>query len=115
MIKFLDPRITVKQPPSKLSEHKMKLFNVIVVYDTYVVAETPAAAREAVMQWLKEDPSSLIPEETAFETREENNVRDSWREQKPLVGADVSDDDFEKRVKGKTTIEIFKNIYTKTR
>jgi len=52
-------------------------------------------------------------EMTALEARTEGNIRQSWREQKPFVAADVSDADFEKKVKGHTTIEMFKQIYTK--
>lgn len=61
-----------------------------------------------------EVPAERLPpsESTAIETREERNVRQAWRDEKPLVGNDVSDVDFEK-LKGKTTLDVFKMLYHK--
>jgi hypothetical protein len=89
----------------------MKIFNTIVLYDTYVVANSAEEARKALKDWIHEglNPS----EEKAMEARDERNIRQSWRDQKPLVGGDVSDDDFEKHIKGHTTVEVFQHIYTK--
>lgn len=90
----------------------MKLFKTIVLYDVCVVADGHEAARQAVKDWIA--TGELPPsEEVALEIRDENNIRDAWKSQKPLVGADISDQDFEKRVKGRTTIELFQHIYTK--
>jgi len=90
----------------------MKLFKTIVMWDVVVVAQSHDAARQAVKDWIAtgELPAS---EEVALEIRDETNIRDAWKTQKPLVGADIADVDFEKCVKGRTTIEIFKHIYTK--
>jgi hypothetical protein len=88
----------------------MKLFNSIAIFDVFVVAETGEKAREALLAWIAEGmPPS---EHVAVETRQEQTIRASWREQKPLVAEDVSDADF-KQLKGKTTIEIFEQLYTK--
>ena len=88
----------------------MKIYNAIVLYDVYVVAESGEAARDAVMQFIT--AGDLQPSESkAMETREERSIRSSWRDQKPLVGADVSDENFEKLVKGHTTVEVFTSIY----
>jgi hypothetical protein len=91
-------------------ENPVKLYNVIAIYDVFCVAETSEAARESLLAWIEEGmkPSEII----GVETVRENSIRDSWREQKPLVGADVSDADF-KKIEGKTTLEIFQHIYTK--
>jgi hypothetical protein len=88
----------------------MKLWNVIAVWDCFAVAETSEAARESLLAWIAEGmkPSEIV----GIETVRENSIRDSWREQKPLVGADVSDADF-KKIEGKTALEIFQHIYTK--
>lgn len=90
----------------------MKIFNAIVLYDVFVVAETNEAAVEALKAWIAEglNPS----EQKAMEARDERNIRQSWREQKPLIGADISDADF-KKLKGKTTIEAFELIYKKNK
>ena len=90
----------------------MRLYNTIIIYDVYTVANSAEAARKAVMQFIQ--AGDIQPSEsTALETRADNNIRTSWRDQKPLVGEDISDDDFEKLVKGHTTIEMFQHIYTK--
>lgn len=85
-----------------------KVFNTIVIFDGYVVAENHEDARAAMIAAIKEgdEPS----ESTALEARSDNNIRESWREKKPLVGAAVSDEDFEK-IKGKTTLKIYQEIY----
>lgn len=93
----------------------MKLFNVIIVWDVYCAAESHEEARKAAMEFITHEvPAERLPpsESTALETREERNVRQAWRDEKPLVGNDVSDTDFEK-LKGKTTLDVFKMLYTK--
>ncbi len=86
----------------------MKVFNTIVIYDDYVIAENHEDARAAVLAAIAEgDPPT---EQTALEARSENNIRESWRDKKPLVGAAVSDEDFAK-CKGKTTAQIYKDLY----
>jgi hypothetical protein len=83
---------------------------VIAIWDCYITAESGEEARKALLAWIAtgEPPSEIV----AVETNREGAIRDSWRDQKPLVAADVSDADF-KKLEGKTTIEIFKQIYTK--
>ncbi len=89
----------------------MRLYNTIVVFDVYCIANTQEAAVAAAKAWIKD---GLEPTESvALESREEKNVRQSWRDQKPLVGTDVSDKEFEEQIKGHTTIEIFTHLYQK--
>jgi hypothetical protein len=89
----------------------MKLYNTIIIHDVYVIANDAAEARETVKTWIKE---GLQPsEETALEARDQRNVRQSWRDQKPLVGGSVTDKEFEGQIKGRTTIEIFEHLYMK--
>lgn len=91
---------------------KMKVHNVIVVYDVYAVAETPEAAREAILGAIA--AGELNPsDQNAIPVNHERNIRESWREQKPFIGADVSDADFE-TCKGKTTLDIFNMLFTRT-
>jgi len=88
-----------------------KMFRTIIMWDGYVVAESSAEARETMKRWISE--GAKPSEEVATEARDISNVRESWRDQTPLVGDSVSDKDFE-RVKGKTTPEAWKTLYTKT-
>lgn len=90
----------------------MKLFHTIVIYDCFVVANDALEARNAVKHFVKHEDMQPT-EETALEASSEHNIRPSWRDQKPLVGSDISDDDFTKRVKGHTVIEMFEILYKK--
>jgi hypothetical protein len=89
----------------------MKLYNAIAIWDCYVVAESSEKAREALLGSISdgEAPSEIV----AVEANREAAIRDAWREQKPLVAVDVSEADFQ-QLKGKTTIEIFGRLYTKS-
>ena len=51
-------------------------------------------------------------EQTALAVTKEREIRTAWREEKVIVAADVSDDDFEK-LKGKTTLDVFNMLHTK--
>lgn len=88
----------------------MKLYNVIVNFDMYVVAESPEAAREALQAWVAEgnEPSESV----AIETHRENSIRAAWRDKPPLVAADVTDAQFE-TLKGRTTATTYALLYTK--
>lgn len=88
------------------------LHNVVIVYDVYCVAESPAEAREAVKQLIvSSDPEErlAISDENALPVVHARSIRDSWKEQSPVVAADVSDADFE-RIKGKKTLAIFETL-----
>ena len=89
----------------------MKLYNTVIIYDVYAVANSGEEATKAVLAAIREgvNPSEM----TALETRTANNIRQSWLDQGPYVGADISDSDFEKKIKGKTTFDMFKAIYTR--
>jgi len=87
-----------------------KIFNVIVVHDVYAVAESQEAAVAAVKEFIRN--GELKASETALPIHNDRNIRDSWREERPVVGSDVSDEDFDK-LKGKTTIDIYADLYTK--
>lgn len=88
----------------------MKVFNVIAIWDVYVVAESSEDARKALLAAMVDgqDPSEIV----GTEVTREASIRTSWVEQKPFVGDEVSLADFN-AIKGKTTGEIFKQLYTK--
>jgi hypothetical protein len=87
----------------------LKLFNVVKVWDVWVVSESPEEARGIVDTFIRQE-NLPISEETAIETKNERDIRDAWRGEKPLVANDVSDADFE-RVKGKTTLQTFEMLH----
>lgn len=88
----------------------MKLFNAIAIYDVYVVAESSEDARRALLAAIEDSqpPSEIVGVEV---TREEA-IRASWCEQAPFVGDEITTQDFDK-IKGKSTVEIFRQLYTK--
>lgn len=88
----------------------MKVYNAIAIFDVFVVAESSEAAREALLAHIADGikPSEVV----GVEITHERAIRASWCEEKPFVGEDVSDADFAK-LKGKTTLQVFKEIYTK--
>jgi len=93
----------------------MKIYNVIVVYDVYCVAQTPEAAREAVLQMIRGSDEPLEASTSAEpEVTEQKQIRAAWENERPIVGADVSDADFAK-LKGKTVTETFAMLHTKPR
>jgi len=89
----------------------VKLFNVIVVYDCYVVAESDDAARAALLLHIREEklPTS---ETNVLPATEPRHIRTAWQDERPLVASDVSDEDFE-RVKGKTTEAVRAMLHAK--
>jgi hypothetical protein len=91
----------------------MKIFNTVIVYDVYCVAESPEHAREAALANIRDAADPLPPsEQVALEVRAEREIRAAWAESGPLVGADVSDGDFAK-LKGKKMMEIFAMLHKK--
>jgi hypothetical protein len=88
----------------------MKLYNTIIVFDVFVVAESPEAARAAAIVALRED---LAPsEQVAVEVTRPNTIRAAWVAQPPFVGDDVTDADFT-TLQAKTTSEVYALLYTK--
>ncbi len=89
----------------------MKLWNVIIVHDVFALAESPEKAREVILAAIHN--GELPPcDQNAIPVNHERSIREAWREQKPFVAEDVSDKDFES-IKGKTTLEIFGQIFSK--
>lgn len=80
----------------------MKLYNTIIAFDVYVVAESEESARAAAMVHIREGLNAS--HSVALEIKA-SPVRAGWQMERPLVGEDVSDADFE-RIKGKTTQQV---------
>jgi hypothetical protein len=89
----------------------MRLYNTIAIFDLYIVAGNGETARDTLIDTIKN--GYLAPSEiTATEAKTERSIRAGYRDERPFVASDVSDDDFAK-CKGKTTIQIFQTIYEK--
>lgn len=91
----------------------MKIVNVIVVWDVYVIADDAEEYQppvDAVLMHIREGlPHS---EAKGIEVRDEKAIRTKWRDEKPLVTAGVTDEDFA-QLKGKTVIQTFEMLHTK--
>jgi hypothetical protein len=95
-------------------EADMKLFNVIAIFDTYLVAESSESARDALLKLISGGADvAIYPDEiTSTESKMERSIRPGCYNDRPFLADDVSDDDF-KKCRGKTTIQIFNTIYKK--
>jgi len=107
------PTSTKTPSPARApGENDPKLFNVIVVFDVYAVARSGESARECVLNWIRNE--QLEPsEQRALEARRDPEVRLAWREEKPMVADDITDEEFDGFVKGNTTIQVFEHLYLK--
>lgn len=91
----------------------MKLYQTIIIFDVVAAANSEEAARRALLALVRDGVDPQAPNEiVAREITHEREIRNAMREDKPIVGADVSDADFE-TVKGRTNMEMFKRLYTK--
>jgi len=87
------------------------LFNTIAVFDVYMVANSPEAARDTLIKGIA--CGDIKPSEcTATESKFERSIRTGYRDERPFVASDISDSDFQK-LKGKTTIQAFEMFYSK--
>ncbi len=93
----------------------MKLFQTIVIFDVVVAGRDEADARETLLKEVRgqlgADPAE--PSEiTAKEIRHERDIRSKMREAPPLVGEQLTDEEFLK-IKGQTNLAVFMKLYTK--
>lgn len=104
------PKKTDDKPKDRVN---LRLFNTIVIFDDYVVAKDGQSAREALLAALtagEVTPMEIVAKEVTMI----NSIRASKTEEKPLVAADVTDEEFE-TLKGITNIEAFNRFYTRTK
>ena len=80
----------------------MKIFNVIITWDIPCFAETESAAIEAILDLIKSGELSATHSK-ALELKA-SPLKPQWRDERPIVANDVSDEDFAK-LQGKTTQE----------
>ncbi len=97
---------------------KLKLYNVVVQYDIYIVGrdtgdakEDKQEAGEAVLSAIRngEHPSDVV----VYEIRNQREIRVDWRTQKPFVAGSISDKEWEK-FSGSTTNEFFEQASSNT-
>lgn len=91
----------------------MKLFQTIVIFDVVVTANSEEAAKAALIALIRDqaDPQGAN-EVVAREITHEREIRHAMKTSTPIVGADISDADFE-TIRGKTNLEMFERLYTK--
>lgn len=89
-----------KQPATST----LRMFNVIITFDTYCIGYQEESAIVAVIDGIKAGEISA----THFKALElkVSPVRPTCRDEAPLVADDVSDEDFAK-LRGKTTQEVY--------
>jgi hypothetical protein len=90
------------------AEPTIKLLNTIVMWDVYCVAgagpDAEANACAALLDLISRGEINTSCQK-ALEIRV-SPVRPQWRDQRPIVAADVSDEDFA-RIKGMTTQQVY--------
>lgn len=93
---------------------KLKLYNVVVQYDIYIVAhdtgdaeQDKREAAEAVLSAIRdgETPTEVVK----YEIRSSRDIRSDWRGQKPFVAGTVTDEEWT-NFAGTTTSEFFEQI-----
>lgn len=94
----------------------MKLYNVIITYDGYVVAgddeSAIKSAREAMIELIQ--ANEYHPAYSAALPVANTPVQPRCQLERPIVAADVSDADFAK-VKGKTNQQVWELLTKKQR
>jgi hypothetical protein len=89
-----------------------KLFNTIIVYDVYTWAENEEDANAAALAMIRDHEEPEPPSEQNSLEVNRQPVRAAWLAKRPIVGAAVSDADFE-RVKGKTCEQVHAELTKK--
>lgn len=87
-----------------------KLYNTIVVWDVYALAESEEDARAAALANITS--GELPPSEQVAHDVGKRPVRAAWLGEKPLVGDAVSEADYE-NARGKTCEQIWTEINVK--
>jgi hypothetical protein len=84
---------------------ELHLVNVIVVFDTYVVAHNPEEAKAALLELIQqgEPPTSIAHYDRIARVED---LRSDCKDQKPIVAATVTDEEYEKYL-GSTIEEFF--------
>lgn len=83
----------------------LHLVNVIVVFDAYIVAHNPEEAKAALLELIQqgEPPTSIAHYDRISRVED---IRSDCKDQKPIVAATVTDEEYEKYL-GSTTVEFF--------
>lgn len=93
-----------------MSDNSPKMFNVIVTWDVYAVANEGQSAEAAVLELIKSGEISATHRKAL--PMKVSPVREAWRDERPIVGDDVSDADFA-RLRGKTTQQAYELLTKK--
>lgn len=92
---------------TKIQPTDLKVFNVVVQYDFYIVAHNQEEAGDAILGAIRggETPSEII----TYLVKNLRDIRMSWREEKPFVAGEVEDNEW-KEFEGKTTGQIYAKL-----
>lgn len=88
----------------------MKLFNVVIQFDLYVVAHDEAEAKEAGLLQVRGDEP--ITDVAVYEVQDRRDIREDWNDQRPIVSNAVTDDEYADHI-GSSTIQIYERFYEK--
>lgn len=91
----------------------LRLYNAIVIYDVYMVGKTPEAAREGLLSAIASGelkPSEIVAKEVTMQS----SIRESWKEERPWLANDITDEEFE-TLRGKSTQLTFDMLYKKAK
>src|SRR5262245_37698342 len=98
-----------KQEPTKPDRIDLRLYNAIVIYDVYMVARSPEAARKTLLDAISSGHAAYT-EAVVKEVTMANSIRSSWVDQGPYIASDVSDEEFTS-LTGITTGAAFERFY----
>lgn len=82
----------------------MKLFNVIITWDVYCLANSEEAAIASILELIHANDLNASHRK-ALELRA-SPVRPQWQDEPAVVAGDISDEEFE-QVRGKTTQQAY--------
>lgn len=101
------PEAEAKEPaPVDTTKMPVRLFNVLMHWDFYILAKDETDAREGAIAVIRAG-QQLPYEQVAYEARRERDIRTKWRDEPPWMSATIPDQPEE------TTLEAFTRLYTK--
>ena len=94
-------------PPKPPKKADLKLFNVIIQHDVYVVARTVEEAYEAIEGVIRGGEAPM--EKIHHEVRAIRDIRTEWKTERPFVAGAITDEEWAPFA-GKTTEEFFEAV-----
>lgn len=92
---------------SKKNAASIQLFNTVVQFDIYIAAHSKEEAEAAVLAAIQQGEKPM--EVFSYAILNPRDIRNDWREERPLVAAEVSDEEWQPFT-GKTTHDFFMSV-----